>query len=196
MIEQHRLEEQLKGAEREARDRQTTSQVEAKYNEETKVIEKKMETFKVVGSFGRIVVAAAGLAAVVLVGREWLAPWLTSVSLVDRLWSLLAIIGAAGFIAPRHMAKQHIAVPCGGLGICRRHHIGPQIQGALQQRRHGGVVHNDLCPHCAGAGALCTCCTLWSSNGTSAGSMMIGALHNSFLVSSSFFFLLNILSLS
>lgn len=57
-----------------------------------------METLKVLGSFGRIVVAAAGLVAVVLVGREWLAPWLTSVFLVDRLWSLLAIIGAAAVV--------------------------------------------------------------------------------------------------
>jgi peptidoglycan biosynthesis protein MviN/MurJ (putative lipid II flippase) len=54
-----------------------------------------METSKVVGSFGRILVAAAGLAAVCLLGREWLAPWLGAASLFDRAWSLLVIIAAA-----------------------------------------------------------------------------------------------------
>jgi putative peptidoglycan lipid II flippase len=57
-----------------------------------------METFKVVGSFGRILVAAAGLAAVCILGREWLEPWLGAESLVDRAWSLLAIIGAAAAV--------------------------------------------------------------------------------------------------
>jgi putative peptidoglycan lipid II flippase len=57
-----------------------------------------METFKVVGSFGRILVAAAGLAAVCVLGREWLAPWLGAASLVDRAWSLLVIIGAAAVV--------------------------------------------------------------------------------------------------
>jgi putative peptidoglycan lipid II flippase len=57
-----------------------------------------METFKVVGSFGRIVVAAAGLAAVCVFGRQWLAPWLTGATLIDRGWSLLAIIGAAALV--------------------------------------------------------------------------------------------------
>jgi putative peptidoglycan lipid II flippase len=57
-----------------------------------------METFKVLGSFGRIVVAAAGLAAVCVFGRGWLAPWLGASSLVDRAWSLLAIIGAAAAV--------------------------------------------------------------------------------------------------
>lgn len=57
-----------------------------------------METFKVVGSFGRMAVAAAGLAAVCVAGRQWLAPWLTSASLVDRGWSLFAIIGAAAVV--------------------------------------------------------------------------------------------------
>lgn len=32
------------------------------------------------------------------VGREWLAPWITGVSLVDRVWSLLAVIGAAAAV--------------------------------------------------------------------------------------------------
>jgi hypothetical protein len=57
-----------------------------------------METFKVVSSFGRILVAAAGLAAVCLLGREWLGPWLAADSLLDRAWSLLAIIGAAALV--------------------------------------------------------------------------------------------------
>jgi ABC-type nickel/cobalt efflux system permease component RcnA len=52
----------------------------------------------VVGSFGRILVAVAGLAAVCIFGREWLAPWLGAESLVDRAWSLLAIIGAAAAV--------------------------------------------------------------------------------------------------
>jgi len=54
-----------------------------------------METSKGAGSLGRILVAAAGLAGVCLFGREWLEPWLRSESLLDRAWSLLAIIGAA-----------------------------------------------------------------------------------------------------
>ena len=45
-------------------------------------------------------------------------------------------------IPPRHMAKQHIAMASGGLGIGGHHQIGPQIQGALKQRCHGGVIHN------------------------------------------------------
>jgi peptidoglycan biosynthesis protein MviN/MurJ (putative lipid II flippase) len=51
-----------------------------------------------VGSFGRILVAAAGLAAVCLLGREWLAPWLGAASLFDRAWSLLVIIAAAAAV--------------------------------------------------------------------------------------------------
>jgi uncharacterized membrane protein len=57
-----------------------------------------METFKVLGSCGRIALAAAGLAAVCVFGREWLAPWLGAASLVDRAWSLLLIIGAAAVV--------------------------------------------------------------------------------------------------
>jgi len=57
-----------------------------------------METWKVVGSFGRILVAAAGLAGVCIVGRQWLAPWLQGAALMDRAWSLLAIIGAAAAV--------------------------------------------------------------------------------------------------
>ena len=57
-----------------------------------------METLKVLGSFAKILVAAAGLAAVCLLGCEWLAPWLGAPSLVDRIWSLLAIIGAGGAV--------------------------------------------------------------------------------------------------
>jgi putative peptidoglycan lipid II flippase len=57
-----------------------------------------METLKVVGSLGRILVAAAGLGAVCVLGREWLAPWLSAASLFDRAWSLLAIIGAAAAV--------------------------------------------------------------------------------------------------
>jgi putative peptidoglycan lipid II flippase len=57
-----------------------------------------METFKVVGSFGRILVAAAGLAAVCLYGKQWLAPWLVAPALADRAWSLLAIIAAGASV--------------------------------------------------------------------------------------------------
>lgn len=57
-----------------------------------------MESFKVIASFGRIAVAAAGLAAVCMLGRGWLAPWLGAASLFDRAWSLLAIIGAAAAV--------------------------------------------------------------------------------------------------
>jgi putative peptidoglycan lipid II flippase len=57
-----------------------------------------MESLKVLGSFARILVAAAGLAAVCMLGREWLAPWLGAPLLVDRAWSLLAIIGAGAAV--------------------------------------------------------------------------------------------------
>ena len=57
-----------------------------------------METSKVVSSFGRILVAAAGLVAVCLLGREWLGPWLKADSLLDRAWSLLAIVGTAALV--------------------------------------------------------------------------------------------------
>jgi putative peptidoglycan lipid II flippase len=57
-----------------------------------------MESFKVIASFGRIAVAAAGLAAVCIFGREWLAPWLGAASLFDRAWSLLVIIAAAAVV--------------------------------------------------------------------------------------------------
>jgi len=57
-----------------------------------------METFKVVGSFGRIVVAAAGLAAVCSLGSDCLGPWLRAPGLLDRAWSLLAIIAAGAAV--------------------------------------------------------------------------------------------------
>jgi putative peptidoglycan lipid II flippase len=57
-----------------------------------------METFKLAGSFGRILVAAAGLAAVCVLGRGWLAPWLAAASSFDRAWSLLVIIGSAAAV--------------------------------------------------------------------------------------------------
>jgi hypothetical protein len=57
-----------------------------------------MESLKVLGSLARILVAAAGLAAVCMLGREWLAPWLGAPLLVDRAWSLLAIIGAGAAV--------------------------------------------------------------------------------------------------
>jgi putative peptidoglycan lipid II flippase len=57
-----------------------------------------METSKVVGSFVRIVVAAAGLAATCSLGSDWLAPWLRAPGLLDRAWSLLAIIAAGAAV--------------------------------------------------------------------------------------------------
>jgi hypothetical protein len=45
-----------------------------------------------------MLVAAAGLAGACLAGRHFLAPWLVSASLLDRMWSLLAVIGAGAFV--------------------------------------------------------------------------------------------------
>ncbi|MFM8230129.1 MAG: lipid II flippase MurJ, partial [Chthoniobacterales bacterium] len=53
-----------------------------------------MPTASLLNSFVRMLVAAAGLAGACLAGRHFLAPWLMSSSLVDRLWSLFAVIGA------------------------------------------------------------------------------------------------------
>lgn len=53
-----------------------------------------MRTGALVGSFARILVAGAGLAGVCIAGQHWLGPWLDSESLVNRAWSLLAVIGA------------------------------------------------------------------------------------------------------
>ncbi|MFM8810077.1 MAG: murein biosynthesis integral membrane protein MurJ [Chthoniobacterales bacterium] len=53
-----------------------------------------MPTASLLNSFVRMLVAAAGLAGACLAGRHFLAPWLMSSSLVDRLWSLFSVIGA------------------------------------------------------------------------------------------------------
>ncbi|MFM8808007.1 MAG: murein biosynthesis integral membrane protein MurJ, partial [Chthoniobacterales bacterium] len=53
-----------------------------------------MPTASLLNSFVRMLLAAAGLAGACLAGRHFLAPWLMSSSLVDRLWSLFAVIGA------------------------------------------------------------------------------------------------------
>lgn len=53
-----------------------------------------MPTKGLVGSFGRMVGAAVGLAAVCVVGRSFLGPWLAAPAFFDRLWSLMAVIAA------------------------------------------------------------------------------------------------------
>jgi putative peptidoglycan lipid II flippase len=57
-----------------------------------------MPTASLLGSFARMLVAAAGLAGVCFAGRHFLGPWLMSASLVDRLWSLLAVIAAGAVV--------------------------------------------------------------------------------------------------
>lgn len=48
-----------------------------------------------IGAFGRMLVAAAGVVAVCMAGHHLLGPWLASASLLDRGWSLFLVIGAA-----------------------------------------------------------------------------------------------------
>jgi putative peptidoglycan lipid II flippase len=51
-----------------------------------------MPTSTMLGSFLRMIIAAAALAAVCVLGRQYLGEWLVSPSLVDRQWSLLSVI--------------------------------------------------------------------------------------------------------
>lgn len=57
-----------------------------------------MQTFLLLGSLGRIVLAGGALAGVCAVGQHWLAPWLEASSLLDRVWSLLAVIAAGATV--------------------------------------------------------------------------------------------------
>jgi putative peptidoglycan lipid II flippase len=57
-----------------------------------------MRTASLIGPFVRMLIAAAGLAAVCFAGQQWLGAWLTSVAFMDRMCSLLAVI-AAGAVA-------------------------------------------------------------------------------------------------
>ena len=57
-----------------------------------------MPTGPLLGSFARMLVAAAGLAGICVAGRHFLGPWVISGSLIDRLWSLLAVIGAGALV--------------------------------------------------------------------------------------------------
>lgn len=57
-----------------------------------------MKTRSVAASFLRILAAAAGLAAVCWAGREWLGTWLHSPHLLERAWSLGAVVAAAAVV--------------------------------------------------------------------------------------------------
>jgi len=57
-----------------------------------------MPTASLLGSFARMLVAAAGLAGACVAGRYLLGPSLMSPTLFDRIWSLLAVIGAGSFV--------------------------------------------------------------------------------------------------
>ncbi|MBJ7259514.1 MAG: murein biosynthesis integral membrane protein MurJ [Chthoniobacterales bacterium] len=57
-----------------------------------------MPTASLLGSFARMLLAAGGLAAACVAGRHFLAPWLASAALIDRLWSLLAVIGVGAAV--------------------------------------------------------------------------------------------------
>ena len=50
------------------------------------------------GSLARMGVAAAALAAACVAGQHWLGPWLAAPGLIDRMWSLLAVIGAGAAV--------------------------------------------------------------------------------------------------
>jgi putative peptidoglycan lipid II flippase len=57
-----------------------------------------LPTGALVGAFGRMIVAGAGLAGVCLAGERWLGPWLSAASIFDRGWSLLAIVGVGAVV--------------------------------------------------------------------------------------------------
>jgi len=74
-----------------------------------------MRTASLIGPFGKMLIAATGLAAVCFAGQQWLGAWLTSAVLMDRMWSLLAVIGASagayfGICALLHVAEAREAV--------------------------------------------------------------------------------------
>lgn len=55
-------------------------------------------TAELLGSFARMLAAGAGLAGVCVAGQHFLGPWLMSASLLDRLWSLMAVIVAGATV--------------------------------------------------------------------------------------------------
>jgi putative peptidoglycan lipid II flippase len=57
-----------------------------------------METGPLLGSLARMGVAAAALAAACVAGQHWLGPWLSAPGLLDRMWSLLAVIGCGAAV--------------------------------------------------------------------------------------------------
>ena len=57
-----------------------------------------MNTGDLLGPLVKMLLAAAGLAVACAAGQQWLAPWLSGASLIDRAWSLFAVIAAAAVV--------------------------------------------------------------------------------------------------
>jgi putative peptidoglycan lipid II flippase len=89
-----------------------------------------MRTASLLGPSGKMLIAAAGLAAVCFGGQQWLSVWLTSPVLLDRMWSLLAVIAAGagayfGISALLHVAEAREAVAIIHRKINRRAIVPP-----------------------------------------------------------------------
>jgi putative peptidoglycan lipid II flippase len=76
-----------------------------------------LPTRDLLGSFARMLVAATGLFGACVLGRHWLAPWLGSEQLLERLWSVLAVVavGAAVYFALCTLLRVHETQQAWGL---------------------------------------------------------------------------------
>jgi len=79
-----------------------------------------MPTASLLGPLARMLVAAAGLAAVCLAGRAWLGPWLHAPALLDRAWSLLAVIAVAAAVYFLLCAVLRVDEAKDAIGLLRR----------------------------------------------------------------------------
>lgn len=79
-----------------------------------------LRTASLIGPFGKMLIAAAGLAAVCYAGQQWLGTWLVADNLVDRIWSLLAVISAGAGVYFGLCALLHVAEAREALAIIRR----------------------------------------------------------------------------
>jgi putative peptidoglycan lipid II flippase len=91
-----------------------------------------MPTAAMLGSFLRMIIAAAALAAVCVFGRQYLGEWLVSPSLIDRLWSLLSVIAVGagvyfGVCALLRVDEAHEAIGLIKRKISRRGIASPGV---------------------------------------------------------------------